>query len=130
MITTTKIYFGTWGDKDYVYALSPQAAVALVKSHFAYGDPNEDDYAVGETWVTDDNGTGWRVREADVEASEVKVEVRKGDYDDTSHLVWTCPDCCQVFSEQWKVDESLPVLLKCGCNQRSKFYLGVIEMTD
>lgn len=122
---TTTVYVGCWDQSEYVYALSSDEAIASVKEHFAYGDPSNNDYAVGNIWASDDNELGWRINEMLVEAQEIEVEIKSGGDDETGHVVWSCPICSEVFSDDWKPDDKLPVLLMCGCDKRARFLLGV-----
>ncbi len=126
MSTTTKkihVYVGCWGKNEYVYALNYDDAVTQVKKHFAYGDSEVDDGAIGNTWTSDDNDTGWRINEILVEALVVNVDI-KGSGDETVHVVWSCPICRKYFSGDWRRGDELPVLLLCGCNEKSRFLLG------
>ncbi|MFN5186227.1 MAG: hypothetical protein ACK5GD_10600 [Planctomycetota bacterium] len=124
----TTLYVGQWNSTEYVYALNSDSAVASVKQHFAYGDPSEDDYAVGEQWASADNDSGWKIVAKEVNTLRIGVRVEMGSQGDTAHMNWTCPFCGEGFSDEWRPDDTLPVLLMCGCNEQSKFLLGVHEM--
>lgn len=131
MSTTTSkttLYVGQWNSTEYVYALNSDSAVASIRQHFAYGDPAEDVYAVGEQWASEGNDSGWRIVTKEINALKISVGVEMGGQGDTAHVIWTCPFCGERFSDEWRPDDTLPVLLMCGCNEQSKFLLGVQEM--
>lgn len=124
-MTKTTIYVGRWNDRDCVYALDADVAVTSVKEHFAFGDPSQDQYAVGNTWATPTNDSGWRILSMVVDAPSIEIEIKAGNEDETSHVCWTCPICGESYSDDWELQDCLPVLLMCGCTDKSKFFLGV-----
>jgi len=127
MTTTQKktLYVGRWNDVEYVYALTFDSAVASVKRHFAYGNSNEDDYAVGDAWASGESDSGWRIAEIEVDVSIIKIEILLSNQDETGHVAWLCPACGESYSDEWTADDKLPVLLMCGCSKQTKFLLGV-----
>lgn len=124
----TRLYIGRWNETDYVYALTLDNAIASVKEHFAFGNPSEDDYAVGEAWASEDNDSGWKVVSREVDLPSIKVEIKTTSQGETGHVIWSCPVCGETYSDDWLPNDELPVLLMCGCNEKSKFLLGVCKV--
>jgi hypothetical protein len=122
---TVTIFIGRWNDRDYAFSLEKERTRSLVNSHFAFGDPSVDEYAVGNRWSTNDQDFGWRIVECEVTVPVIHVELKTSEDEETSHLVWRCPCCRQARSEGWEASDTLPVLLGCGCENASKFLLGV-----
>jgi len=122
------LYIGRWNETDYAYALNADEAIASVKRHFAYGDPAEDEYAVGEEWATDDADSGWRILTQEIDAPIIDVELKKGDPGDTAHVIWSCPACGKAYSDDWHPEDKMPVLLLCCCDGDRKILIGVCDM--
>ncbi len=121
--TEVRVFEGRWGRKTYVYGLNKADVKEMVFSHFAFGDPDEDEYAVGNVWATSNDSDGWRVVECPVEAREI-VGQKSGDkIKETAHVNWECPDCNQSFSEENFEGDVAPLLVKCGCNKKEKYFL-------
>lgn len=128
-ISNTKlvtIYAGKFGDKVCVFALSGEAARNLVRSHFRYGEPGTDEYALGVKWAETSDDDGWRIEEFALNIPEVPVQLRIGNHGETSHAIWTCPVCNRSYSDRWTEGDDFPTLLACGCRDESRFLLGVI----
>lgn len=119
-----KIYIGRWNDRDYVYSMDKEHATSLVKDHFAFGDPEKDDYAVGNVWVSDHQTNGWRIDEKKISVPVISVEIKYSKNDDTAHLIWKCPYCKKFYSEEYRATDELPVLLRCDCGNGSNYILG------
>jgi hypothetical protein len=128
MPTTTIVYIGRCNERDYVFALDRGVAEKLVRQHFAFGNPSCDDYAVSNKWALSDTAPGWKIITQEVDTLKIEVELKVGDEDETSHVAWTCPVCTKAFSDDWTSGDRLPILLSCGCNDKSKFLLGVRNM--
>jgi len=118
------IYIGRWNDRDYVYSMDKEHAKSLVKDHFAYGDPEKDDYAVGNVWVSDHQTNGWRIDEKTISVPVISVEIKYSKCDDSGHLLWQCPYCKKNYSEEYRVADKLPILLRCDCGNRLNYILG------
>ncbi len=127
MITPTveiEIYEGQWGQRVYAYALKEHDARQAVINHFAFGDPDEDDYAIGNHWMTENDEDGWRITRRTVTAANIFGE-KSGDFEEeeTVHLIWKCPYCDQYFSEDLSKKDQPPLLLVCGCKNEMKYIL-------
>ena len=122
---TITIYIGQWNDQDFVFSLKREEAMSLVTTCIRFGDPSKDRYAVGNHWAAGDHDAGWRIVERKIAVPVIEVELRTSENDDTSHLVWQCPYCKKWYSDEWRTDDQLPVLLGCGCDDSSKYLLGV-----
>ena len=125
-MTTTElnVFEGRWGNKTYVFALSEAIAREKVMTHFAFGDPDEDDYAIGNVWAKSNDNDGWRITERLVVAGKVDGRKRGGKTkNETSHINWECPVCNQQFSEDRRENEESPLLVKCGCKNEEKYFL-------
>ena len=121
---TITIYIGRWNDREFVYSLAKEGVKALVEKHFAFGDPAEDEYAVGNIWASGDQDNGWRIVERKVAVPVIGIELKTSQPDDTSHVIWQCPYCKRFYSDEWRPDDKLPILLLCGCEEASKYLLG------
>jgi rubredoxin len=86
-----------------------------IVSHFAFGDPEEDEYAIGNVWATSNDSEGWRVVECPLKAHGISGQ-KSGDTDkfETAHVHWECPNCNQSFSEEYLESDVAPLLVKCG----------------
>jgi hypothetical protein len=121
----TLIYVGWWNEEDYVFALSYDRAKLLILEHYAYGDPLHDKYAMGNTWATAPENAGWRIVERKIATPIVFVEISEG----VDHVLWECPFCRNSYSDEWRPDDHLPILVTCGCNEMSKYLLGLEKTT-
>lgn len=125
---TITIHIGRWNDRDFAYALEKEQAKALVESHWAFGDPAEDESAVGNVWASSDQDIGWQIVEQMVTVPVIAVELRTSQSEDTSHVIWQCPYCKNVYSDEWRTNDKLPVLLRCGCEDASNYLLGNLSV--
>ncbi len=125
-MTTTEVsvFEGRWGQRTYVFGLNEAEVKEKVVSHFAFGDPEEDEYAIGNVWATPNDSEGWRVVECTLAVSEIDGE-KSGDTrtNETAHVNWKCPNCNQSFSEEYFEGDEAPLLVKCGCNKKEKYFL-------
>ena len=119
------IYVGKWNQREVCFALSKEEAISLVRNHWAFADPRDDETALGNEWASTKTGSGWRIEENVVAAEPVAVELIPLGDDDLSHAVWQCPFCKRHYSEEWTSECSLPLLLRCGCVPDSKFLVGL-----
>jgi len=55
------LFVGQWNFRDFAYSLDEVGAKELVESHWAFGDPSEDEYAVGQSWASAEGEHGWRI---------------------------------------------------------------------
>lgn len=108
-----------------MFFLRKEEAESLVNAHFAFGDPLEDEYALGNYWATGDNAEGWRIVERKISVPVIKVHIKISEDGGTSHVTWRCPSCKQPYSDDWEANDELPTLLACGCETTSKYLLGV-----
>jgi hypothetical protein len=123
-ITRISILVGTCNGKDCVYALDREAVVSGVRSHYAYGNPNVDEYAVSDTWATASFASGWQIREVEVDAANIAVEFR-GPAEGARHIVWKCPHCGSWYSDDWDGINRGPFLLTCTRNGETHFMVGI-----
>lgn len=119
------IYRGCWNGREYACAISFEQARQLVERHPAYGNPSLDDYAVGDEWAEQDSEFGWRIVESEITATSVSVEFKGIHGAETVHWLWVCPYCQCPYSDDCHPEDKLPLLLCCGCNERSRYLLGV-----
>lgn len=119
----TTVYIGRCNGRDYVFALDKETAKKLAIEHFAYGDPTISEYAISNKWVSGAHETGWEIVSKEADVQWIEVEIKVGE-EETSHVAWICPVCKEVYSDAWTSNDCLPVLLSCGCNEKSKFLLG------
>ena len=127
MSTTTKhtaVFEGVWGSRVYAFGLDEPSTREAVEDGYAFGDPSEDDYAVGCKWAESEYDEGWRIVERLVEVASVAGE-KLGDSSkgETVHVNWKCPHCDRQFSEDVYDDDASPMLLRCGCNDEEKYVL-------
>ncbi len=121
---TVTIYVGRWNDREFVFSLEREKAKSLVESHFAFGDPSEDEYALGNAWAIGNENCGWRIVECHVTIPVIVVELTTSNRDDTAHIIWQCPYCNKFYSDNWRQDDELPVLVSCGCEEASHYLLA------
>ena len=121
--TVVSVFEGRWGQRTYVYGLNEADVKEMVLSHFAFGDPDEDEYAVGNVWATSNDSDGWRVVECPVAAREIVGQESGDKIKETAHVNWKCPDCNQNFSEENVEGDVAPLLVKCGCHKKEKYFL-------
>ena len=125
-MTTTEVsvFEGRWGQRTYVYCLNEADVKGKIVSHFAFGDPEEDEYAIGNVWANSDNDEGWRVVECPLAALEIGGQKNGNtDKNETAHVNWQCPNCNQMFSEEFFEGDVAPLLVKCGCNDKERYFL-------
>ncbi len=110
----THIYEGRWNRDVYVYALSFKDAKEKVLNHSAFGDPQLDEYAIGDKWASAKAADGWRIAKTKRRVYTVVAQV-VGDpgSGDTAHLVWQCPLCRRIYSEGLTSDAKPPMLVMC-----------------
>lgn len=118
------IFFGACYGIDYVISRTRAEAATAIQSHYAFGDPESSPYAICEQWANANFDDGWKIREEEVHAEQIKVRLLKGPESDTNHITWVCPFCNKSFSEEWNEIDELPALLVCSCQGVRKFYLG------
>ncbi len=119
-----KIYIGLWDSREFVYSLSEGQTKSLVETHFAFGDPAIDEYALGKVWASGDEPQGWRIIETKVTVPVIAVEIEHSDGAGAAHAIWQCPYCKKYYSDDWQCHDYLPVLLRCGCVNGSNYLLG------
>jgi hypothetical protein len=124
IVDTISVYIGRWNDRELVYALKREQAQSLVEKHFAFGDPSKDQYALGNVWASAHRNEGWRIDEHKVAAAVIDVEIKSSQGVETPHLIWQCPYCKQFYSDEWRNEDELPILLRCGCEDASRYLLG------
>ncbi len=112
---TITVFEGVWGNTVYAFALDDVATREAVEHGYAFGDPSDDEYAIGNTWAESDNPDGWRIVERTVVVACV-VAKKAGDFtkDETVHLIWQCPYCNCHISEDLDPSDTSPLLLSCG----------------
>jgi hypothetical protein len=118
------LFVGQWNGKDFAYSLDEAGAKHLVESHWAFGDPSEDEYTVGKSWASAEGEQGWRIVARTVAVTEVGVGVDSDEDGSPRHVHWQCPYCHKRYSDEWLADDRLPVLLGCGCQEASRCVLG------
>lgn len=123
-VRTITVFVGRWNDRDFVFSLDKDKAISLVKAHFSFGDPAEDEYAAGNCWAEGDNDIGWRIIERKVTVPVIGVHLKTEESTDTSHVAWQCPYCGKAYSDEWQSGEVPPYLLSCGCENASEYLLG------
>jgi len=123
---TIRIFIGAWNDRECVVALDDAEARALVESSSMFGDPLEDEYALGNSWAADGDDQGWRIIERTVTVPVIAVEILGDPEESTAHVAWQCPYCSKGLSDDWLAGNTLPVLLGCGCEDSSKIILGTV----
>lgn len=111
--------------KGYVFALNADSAVALVRTHYAFDDPVDSEYAVSDVWAKSTSDAGWQIREDKVEAYPIIVELMSAN--GLGHVNWTCPFCKAAYSDDWSEGESFPILLRCGCTDESRYLIGDVS---
>ena len=121
---TVTMYIGMWCDKELAYSLHEGHVKSLVESHYAFGDPSEDEYALGNNWATTGSEIGWRIVARTVSMLEIDVTLDLSGEVSLPHVHWQCPYCRKRYSDAWLPDDTLPVLLGCGCEEASKHRLG------
>ena len=127
MSTITKqitVFEGTWGERVYAFGLDEATTRNAVEDGYAFGDPSEDDYAVGNEWAKSEDANGWRIIERPV-AVAIIAGKKSGDVtsNETCHLIWQCPHCNRQVSEDLYQDDHSPMLLGCGCQNTEKYIL-------
>lgn len=122
---TINVFVGECNGKDYVFALTEESAKALVESHFAFGNATESEYAVGNVWAETKSDVGWRIRRDEVEAYPITVELLIADGE--GNLSWICPFCETAYSDDWSKQDSMPILLRCGCTGKSRYLIGDVS---
>lgn len=115
------VFVGCWNDRAFVFDLDEGRAKQLVEACYRFGDPSEDEYAVGNTWAAGDGDEGWRIVAHQL-LIPVVVAYLCGDAD-MSHLMWQCPCCHKWYGDDWLPGESIPTLFGCGCEPASKYLL-------
>lgn len=120
--TTITIYLGEFSGRDYIFALDPAAAKKLVESSWRFGDPAESEDALSDQWAKAEGDDGWRIREVKVAALLIPVQLLLEE--GTGHVAWRCPECQVAYSDDWLSGDTLPILLSCGCSERSKYLVG------
>lgn len=123
-IKSVHIFVGECNGVDYTISLSKEGAEESIRSHFAFGDPNDSTCAISDKWADEINSLGWKIREEVVNAECILVKVNLGNQQETSHINWTCPACGISYSDDWGDHDELPILLICDCQHISKYYLG------
>ena len=121
---TVTMYVGMWCDKELAYSLYEGQVKSLVESHYNFGDPSEDEYALGNNWASTGNEKGWRIVSRTVSMLEINVTLDLAGEVSLPHVHWQCPYCRKRYSDAWLPDDTLPVLLGCGCEEASKHLLG------
>lgn len=105
------IFIGCWGCDEYVYSLSEESARSSVEGCHRFGDPSQDQYALGNVWSSADSEIGWHIKKRKVNASPIDTIVC-GD-GTGGHVVWKCPHCNRFHSED--IVQDLPALFLCLC---------------
>ena len=123
---TVTVYMGMWCDKELVCSLYKDQVKSLVESHYAFGDPSEDEYALGNNWATTGSEKGWRIVARTVSMLEIDVTLDLAGEVSLPHVNWQCPYCRKWYSDEWLTDDKFPVLLGCGCQEASKHLLGAV----
>ena len=118
------LFVGQWNGRDFAYSLDEAGAKDLVESHWAFGDPSENEYAVGESWASAEGEQGWRIVARTVTVTEVGVILDGDEVGSLRHVHWQCPYCHKRYGDEWLADDRLPVLLGCGCQEASRHVLG------
>lgn len=121
------VYIGQWNGREYARALTFDKAKSAVQNHFAFGKPSECEYALGDTWATRTNITGWKIVELNVEVPIIAIQVKTSSRHDTAHATWQCPICKQFYSEEWRPDEDARLLLMCEFKHSKTYFLGTTE---
>ena len=118
------IFVGRWERTNYVYSLNFDSAVSMVKRHFAFGNPQDNPYAVGDMWKTTADEMGWEVVAQEEEVTHIRAKCVGDPVSETAHILWECPFCKESYSDDLQVEERFPVLLICGCQQPARFMVA------
>lgn len=117
------IYEYYWGKRLCGFALTREAAVRAVENHYLYGEPEnaETDLFLGTKWAEDSNTDGWRIEAKLLTVTKLPGKL-KGSFakEETSHLIWRCPECGQDYSDDVTKNDISPELVCCSCK---KYYL-------
>lgn len=118
------IYDATYDNRVYVSTLSDDETKAALMSHYAFGKPENSPYAISDSWASTPEEPGWRIIQRRAQATCIKGEQR-GEFnnDETVHLIWKCPFCERVSSEDLELYDKSPMLLSCDCNNTEKYLL-------
>lgn len=110
------VFEGSFRNTVYAFALDKDAAIKAVEDCVAFGNPHEDEYAIGQSWAEGQDEDGWQIIERTLTIVSVYGRVL-GDFgkNEVVHLAWACPYCNRGFSEDFHEVDERPLLLKCGC---------------
>ena len=125
---TVTIFQALWNGHLYAWALTHGAAKISAISHSTYGDPNIDEYDLGNSWASEQEGEGWWINEHEALDHIIEATVYGNPApDETAHLGWTCPTCKCHYSEDLTASDTSPLLVTCSCCGEMKYIIAQFE---
>ena len=120
-ITTYKAY---WNERLMAWGLSYQQVRESLNSHWAYGEPDNNNPHLGIKWASDENDDGWRIVQEQQLVYEAHGKLHNwndsGEDSPLLHVHWKCPVC--EYEQTCDVDsnDTPPALWGCGNSQCSR----------